>query len=95
MTSGDIGNTNATVKAAMDAEISGGAAIGLQVAAYKDGKIVLDVWAGSAGKADGRRKHKWPSHGDGGARELIAADAQHVRSAASPAVPLNRVERFI
>jgi CubicO group peptidase (beta-lactamase class C family) len=45
---------NQAVKAALEALIADGPEIGLQVAAYLDGKLVIDAWAGLADPATGR-----------------------------------------
>lgn len=39
---------NAIVKSAIDAAIFDGGELGIQVAAYRDGKLVIDVWGGIA-----------------------------------------------
>ncbi|ROZ66097.1 serine hydrolase [Ramlibacter sp. WS9] len=46
---------NAAVQRAIDAAIASGREIGVQVAAYHRGKLVVDAWGGIADPADGRR----------------------------------------
>ncbi len=48
-------NTNRVVQEAVDAAIREGGEIGLQVAAYVDGKLVVDVWGGLADETTGRK----------------------------------------
>ena len=43
------------VEKALEASIASGKAIGIQVAAYKNGKLVLDAWAGLADERTGRK----------------------------------------
>src|SRR4051794_25196339 len=46
---------NAVVQRAIDAAIHSGREVGLQVAAYHHGKLVVDAWGGLADPASGRR----------------------------------------
>jgi CubicO group peptidase (beta-lactamase class C family) len=48
-------NSNRVVQEAVDAAIREGGEIGLQVAAYVDGKLVVDVWGGLADETTGRK----------------------------------------
>lgn len=48
-------NTNRVVQKTVDAAIREGGEIGLQVAAYVDGKLVVDVWGGLADETTGRK----------------------------------------
>ena len=45
---------NEKVRAVLDSLVKDGPEIGLQVAAYLDGKLVIDAWAGKADTATGR-----------------------------------------
>lgn len=45
---------NAIVKAAIDERIAAGQEIGVQVAAYRDGELVVDTWSGLADPVSGR-----------------------------------------
>jgi CubicO group peptidase (beta-lactamase class C family) len=47
-------DANAAVHAALQSLVDEGPEIGLQVAAYLDGKLVIDTWAGVADEASGR-----------------------------------------
>ena len=47
--------TNTRVKALLEQLIATGEELGLQVAAYKDGQLVIDAWAGVADPATGRK----------------------------------------
>src|SRR5712692_5001381 len=47
-------NTNRVVQEAVNAAIREGGEIGLQVAAYVDGALVVDVWGGLADETTGR-----------------------------------------
>src|SRR4051812_48015226 len=46
---------NAAVLRAIDTAITGHGEVGLQVAAYHHGKLVVDAWGGMADKATGRK----------------------------------------
>src|SRR5512147_3228065 len=50
-----IAAANAVVRKAIDAMIGAGREVGLQVAAYKDGKLVVDTWGGVADPGTGRK----------------------------------------
>ena len=45
---------NDKVRAVLDSLVKDGPEIGLQVAAYLDGKLVIDAWAGKADAATGK-----------------------------------------
>src|SRR5882672_5109967 len=47
-------NANSIVQQAVNAAIHDGGEIGLQVAAYVDGELVVDVWGGLADETTGR-----------------------------------------
>jgi len=47
-------NANNLVQKAVNAAIREGGEIGLQVAAYVDGELVVDVWGGLADETTGR-----------------------------------------
>src|SRR5258706_15837322 len=47
-------SANDKVRAVLDSLVKDGPEIGLQVAAYLDGKLVVDAWAGKADTATGR-----------------------------------------
>src|SRR4029077_15568711 len=51
--SSGVGAT-ATVREVLQALVDGGPEVGLQVAAYLDGQLVVDAWAGLADEATGR-----------------------------------------
>ncbi len=46
---------NARVRALLEELVAGGEEIGLQAAAYKDGQLVIDAWAGVADPSTGRK----------------------------------------
>src|SRR4029453_1644893 len=48
-------NANSSVQKAVDAAIREGGEIGLQVAAYVNGELVVDVWGGLADETTGRK----------------------------------------
>jgi len=50
-----LGSANDRVRAALEAMVKDTPEIGLQVAAYLDGKLVIDAWAGMADPATGKR----------------------------------------
>jgi CubicO group peptidase (beta-lactamase class C family) len=71
---------NAAVQQAVDAAIRDRGEIGLQVAAYLDGKLVVDVWGGLADETTGR-----PVDGDTiftvfSATKGVAATALHIQA---------------
>jgi CubicO group peptidase (beta-lactamase class C family) len=47
-------DVNATVQRAIDAAVASGREIGVQVAAYLGGRLVVDAWGGVADPASGR-----------------------------------------
>ena len=49
------GKANDKVRATLESLVKQGPEIGLQVAAYLDGKLVIDAWAGMADAASGKR----------------------------------------
>lgn len=49
-----IADRNAIVREAIDQQVAAGHEIGVQVAAYLDGKLVVDTWSGLADPASGR-----------------------------------------
>jgi CubicO group peptidase (beta-lactamase class C family) len=55
MTTATSSSANATVERALQQLIDEGPEVGLQVAAYVDGQLVIDAWAGVADEATGRR----------------------------------------
>ncbi|MBV8718559.1 MAG: beta-lactamase family protein, partial [Chloroflexi bacterium] len=55
MTTATSSSANATVERALQSLIDEGPELGLQVAAYVDGRLVIDAWAGVADEATGRR----------------------------------------
>jgi len=48
-------HANEIVRSAIEEQIAAGREIGVQVAAYLDGKLVIDTWAGLADPASGRK----------------------------------------
>ena len=50
-----IGNTQARVQGVVDQLVGSGVEAGLQVAAYLDGDLIVDAWAGVADAATGRK----------------------------------------
>ena len=61
----NLAAANAVVKKAIDEVVGAGREIGVQVAAYKDGRLVVDTWGGIADPATGRLVdggHRGPSH---------------------------------
>jgi CubicO group peptidase (beta-lactamase class C family) len=69
---------NATVQHAIDAAIASGREVGVQVAAYHRGRLVVDAWGGSADPATGR-----PVTGDTlfnvySVTKAVAATALHI-----------------
>jgi CubicO group peptidase (beta-lactamase class C family) len=50
-----LARNNAIVKRALDSAIERGLEVGVQVAAYLDGKLVVDTWGGLADDKSGRR----------------------------------------
>src|SRR5215813_1634824 len=52
---GTTAQANRIVQHAVDAAIGDGGEIGLQVAAYVNGELVVDVWGGSADETTGRK----------------------------------------
>jgi CubicO group peptidase (beta-lactamase class C family) len=50
-----IGNTQARVQVVVDQLVGSGVEAGLQVAAYLDGDLIVDAWAGVADAATGRK----------------------------------------
>src|SRR5512134_651178 len=51
----NLAAANAIVQKAIDQVIAAGREVGLQVAAYKDGKLVVDTWGGVADPGTGRK----------------------------------------
>jgi aarF domain-containing kinase len=49
-----LGSVNDKVRSLLEKQIADGRQIGVQVCAYKDGKIVVDTWAGKMGPDDPR-----------------------------------------
>jgi CubicO group peptidase (beta-lactamase class C family) len=54
MTDSTLVRANAVVRAAIDAAVSSGREIGVQVAAYRGGELVVDTWGGLADETRGR-----------------------------------------
>src|SRR5713101_5400765 len=52
---GAAANANRVVQQAVDAAIREGGEIGLQVAAYVEGELAVDVWGGLADETTGRK----------------------------------------
>src|SRR6266567_6665792 len=55
MQSATSSKANATIERVLQSLVDEGPEIGLQVAAYLDGKLVVDAWAGLADEASGRK----------------------------------------
>ena len=71
---------NAVVQKAIDAVIGAGREVGLQVAAYKDGKLVVDAWGGVADPASGRKVDGDTLFNVYSVTKAVAATALHLQA---------------
>ena len=71
---------NAIVKRAIDDVIGAGREIGVQVAAYRDGKLVVDAWGGVADPATGRRVDGDTLFNVYSVTKAVAATALHMQA---------------
>src|SRR6476620_11437306 len=69
---------NVVVQRAIDAVIASGREIGLQVAAYHRGKLVVDAWGGQADPATGRMVDGDTLFNVYSVTKAVAATALHV-----------------
>jgi CubicO group peptidase (beta-lactamase class C family) len=71
---------NAVVQKAIGQVIGAGREVGLQVAAYKDGKLVVDTWGGVADPASGRKVDGETLFNVYSVTKAVAATALHVQA---------------
>lgn len=76
----DIAGANAVVRKAIDEVIGAGREVGLQVAAYRDGKLVVDTWGGLADPATGRKVDGDTLFNVYSVTKAVAATALHVQA---------------
>jgi CubicO group peptidase (beta-lactamase class C family) len=71
---------NARVELAIDEAIRGGREIGVQVAAYLDGKLVIDAWGGLADHITGRKVDGDTLFNTYSVTKAVAATALHIQA---------------
>jgi CubicO group peptidase (beta-lactamase class C family) len=71
---------NAVVRKAIGQVIGAGREVGLQVAAYKDGKLVIDTWGGVADPASGRKVDGDTLFNVYSVTKAVAATALHLQA---------------
>lgn len=76
----DIAAANAVVQKAIDQVIAAGREIGVQVAAYKNGKLVVDAWGGLADPATGRKVDGDTLFNVYSVTKAVAATALHLQA---------------
>ena len=76
----NLAAANAVVQKAIDDAIGAGREVGLQVAAYKDGKLVVDTWGGVADPASGRKVDGDTLFNVYSVTKAVAATALHVQA---------------
>lgn len=75
-----ITEVNAKVQRAIDSAIEKGSEIGLQVAAYLDGKLVVDAWGGLADETTGREVNGETLFNVFSVTKAVAATALHIQA---------------
>jgi CubicO group peptidase (beta-lactamase class C family) len=75
-----IAAANAVVQKAIDRMIGAGREIGMQVAAYKDGRLVVDAWGGVADPATGRKVDGDTLFNVYSVTKAVAATALHLQA---------------
>ncbi|BAI74815.1 beta-lactamase (plasmid) [Azospirillum sp. B510] len=73
-----VSGANARVQRAIDDAIAAGQEIGVQVAAYLDGKLVIDAWGGLADPASGRKVDGETLFNVFSVTKAVAATALHI-----------------
>ena len=76
----NIAAANAVVQKAIDQVIGAGREIGLQVAAYKDGELVVDTWGGLADPGPGRKVDGDTLFNVYSVTKAVAATALHLQA---------------
>jgi CubicO group peptidase (beta-lactamase class C family) len=69
---------NAQVQQLIDGEVAAGRHLGLQVAAYKDGRCIVDTWAGTLGRDDTRPVQPDSLFSSFSTTKGVAATALHI-----------------
>jgi CubicO group peptidase (beta-lactamase class C family) len=80
MTTTNQAAANAVVKRAIDDVIAAGREVGVQVAAYRDGRLAVDTWGGIADPATGRRVDGDTLFNVYSVTKAVAATALHVQA---------------
>ena len=80
MTTMNLAAANSVVKRAIDDVVGAGREIGVQVAAYLDGKLVVDTWGGVADPATGRQVDGDTLFNVYSVTKAVAATALHVQA---------------
>ena len=72
--------SNGQVQAALDEAVSNGSQIGIQVAAYLDGELVIDAWSGVADESTGRAVDGETLFNVYSVTKAVAATALHLQA---------------
>jgi CubicO group peptidase (beta-lactamase class C family) len=76
----ELAAANAVVKRAIDAAIDAGREIGVQVCAYRDGRLAIDTWGGLADPATGRKVDGDSLFNVYSVTKAVAATALHLQA---------------
>ncbi|MGO8856824.1 MAG: serine hydrolase domain-containing protein [Steroidobacteraceae bacterium] len=76
----ELTSANAVVRRAIDSVIDAGREIGIQVCAYKDGKLAVDTWGGLADPATGRKVDGDTLFNVYSVTKAVAATALHLQA---------------
>jgi len=80
VTDSNLQRANAIVREAIDAAISSAREIGVQVAAYRNGRLAVDVWGGLADETSGRKVDGDTLFNVYSVTKAVAATALHIQA---------------